>query len=92
MRSGFGRIDDDIQRNVRRIRREQGEEAAREYELRAYQMATSGLKPLLGGAAAGAAIGSIIPVVGTVAGFVVGLFAGAAIDIYNSSASNEDES
>lgn len=83
MRSGFGRVDDAIQRRVREIRREQGEEAAQEYELKAYKRAAGSLKPLLGGAAAGAAIGSIVPVIGTTVGFVIGLFAGGAIDVYN---------
>ena len=81
MRSGFGRIDDDIQRRARKIRAEQGEEAAREFEAKAYGDAASGLGHIAGGAAAGAVIGSVIPVLGTMAGFVIGAMAGGVTSI-----------
>ncbi|NML07241.1 hypothetical protein [Sphingomonas sp. G-3-2-10] len=82
MRSGFGRIDDDIQRRARRIRHEQGEQAAQEFEAREYERAAGGLVPIGTGAAIGAAVGSIVPGIGTAIGFAIGAYLGGGAAIY----------
>ena len=68
---------EEMRRAIEQVRREQGDEAAKQYETELHSSYIGGTWGLAGGAVAGAAVGSVIvPGVGTLVGGVIGGFFG----------------